>query len=564
MKSVSRLLVVVVLVLGAGAAVGATPASAVQDVSVTPSTGLADGQSVTVSWSGLRAFSYQFLLCDGDLIQFQRCDLTGVNATGSSGSVDVTVRSTFTNFFNQQPIDCLAVTAHCNVAMFHFNQPSQTFFLRQVPISFANEVPRPAVVATPNQFLNDGDPITVTLDHWAGAASVQVDECRFDSTGCVPIATVLDPADGTSVSALAARFLAVGGVTRDCAFDATHCFVRATGTVGGTGFTALAPLFFGRGEDFSLTLSPDVQQPSPHDVTVSARGLATGFTYSARQCTRFGVCGVETPLSPTGAGTGSALITVVDEIDGVACQINGPCSVEVSGTDGLIVDRRSLPVSFPQNPIALSHRTGLVDGQRVRVEGVLGSPSANVVIRRCIATGTSDVCGTGNKTMAFTGGFFAKDIVVHDFVGFSRLRCRRYSCRYEVVADGVVRGAVPIAFVSPVVRVSVVASSATEGSVAHVVVRLARATNSTVQVDFQTRGLTASDGVLPIPDFAFQSGTVRIPAGATQVIVDIPINEDGIVEPAETFRVELSEPAGALMPAPTSFAVVTITDAPPV
>lgn len=195
---------------------------------------------------------------------------------------------------------------------------------------------------------------------------------------------------------------------------------------------------------------------------------------------------------------------------------------------------------------------------------MLGSPSTNVVIRRCITTGTSDVCGTGNKTMAFTGGVYAKDIVVHDFVGFSRLRCRRYSCRYEVVADGVVRGAVPITFASPVVRVSVVPTAAAEGSVAHVVVRLSRATNSTVQVEFQTRGETASDGLLPIPDFAFTAGTIRIPAGATQATIDIRINEDGIVEPAETFRVELSDPAGALMPAPTSFAVVTITDAPPV
>lgn len=200
---------VVALSLGTCAAVGATPAAAAQDVSVTPSTGLADSQSVTVSWSGLPVLDYSFLLCDGDLIQLQRCGSTGQTANTSSGSVAIAVHTTITNLFNNQPIDCLGITAHCNVAMFHFNFTTQTFFLRQVPISFADEAPRPSVTAAPNTYLDDGDPITITLDHWAGAVSVQVDECRFDSTGCAPIATVATPADGTTIAATASRFLSV-------------------------------------------------------------------------------------------------------------------------------------------------------------------------------------------------------------------------------------------------------------------------------------------------------------------------------------------------------------------
>ena len=571
MRRVAQFGIALALAVSAVASTSGQRAGAVQSVSVTPSLGLANNQVVTVAWSGLPTLAYQFLVCDGDLISDQRCLITGQTATTPSGSVEITVSSSFVpSFGNVTPVDCLAIVADCNIAMFHFDFARQTFLLQQIPISFANEVGRPKVAVAPNTHIGDGDVVTLVLDHWGDAPSVQIDECRFDSTDCIPIATVPTPADGATVSAPLHRYHTVGGVVRDCLLDATQCFVRAVGSVGGIPFTTQTEILFLRGEAFRLSLDPDVIAPSPRAVTVSARGLADGFTYAARECTRSGVCTSSVPLSVNGPGTGTATVAATDEIDGISCLVNGPCSIEVAGTDSGVLDRRTVPVSFPLAPIALSHRTGLADLQRVRIEGVVGTPGDAVVVRRCVSAPTVSRCGRGNTTMVFSHptvrdlGFYAHDVVVRDFVGpYPRLSCRNHPCRYEVLINGVVRGSVPVTFASPPPRVSVLPTSAVEGTTAHVVVRLSRATNATVEVTLTTRSGSASEFAIPLPDYVGTTVTLRIPAGITEAAVDIPINNDGITEEPETFSVEIGNPAGARLPASTSVAAVTITDAIP-
>ena len=67
-KELLATLVVALLGLSGVASVPVT-AGAATGISVTPSSGLTDGQNVTVAWSGLPDLAYGILVCDGDLVR---------------------------------------------------------------------------------------------------------------------------------------------------------------------------------------------------------------------------------------------------------------------------------------------------------------------------------------------------------------------------------------------------------------------------------------------------------------------------------------------------------------
>ena len=81
-------------------------------------------------------------------------------------------------------------------------------------------------------------------------------------------------------------------------------------------------------------------------------------------------------------------------------------------------------------------------------------------------------------------------------------------------------------------------------------------TNSTITVDYATSNGTAIAGT----DFTTISGTLTFLNGETSKTISVPIINDTMDEPNETFNVALSNPTGgALLLAPSS-AIVTITD----
>ncbi len=72
-------------------------------------------------------------------------------------------------------------------------------------------------------------------------------------------------------------------------------------------------------------------------------------------------------------------------------------------------------------------------------------------------------------------------------------------------------------------------------------VSLSAASASAVTVDYATADGTATAG----SDYAAESGSLTIPAGSTSVTVGVTVNGDTVVEPNETFFVDLTNAAGA-------------------
>ncbi|MGQ3199686.1 carbohydrate binding domain-containing protein [Microbacterium aurantiacum] len=106
-----------------------------------------------------------------------------------------------------------------------------------------------------------------------------------------------------------------------------------------------------------------------------------------------------------------------------------------------------------------------------------------------------------------------------------------------------------------------------EGEDAEVTVRLTRAADADVTVDFTTeeatdRTSTEDPSATADRDYVTTSGTVTIPAGERDATITVPTIADGKAEVDETFLVRLSNPVGAELN-PLALARVSIVDADP-
>jgi hypothetical protein len=205
----------------------------------TPSTGLTDEESITVSGSGYTPDA-QLLLAEcqapatGTAIDESTCDITTffplqADATGSfSASYEVTrVIEPDTT-----PIDC-AVSA-CVLMAANDDNANQ---LASVPISFVDStIPTPVLSATPSTNLKDGQKITVTGQDFRPNDSVTLVECPAGSTvgfecdgfGSVgnSIGVTVDPSGNISATFSVARLVTPGLGSVDCA-QAPGCFIGA-------------------------------------------------------------------------------------------------------------------------------------------------------------------------------------------------------------------------------------------------------------------------------------------------------------------------------------------------
>ena len=92
-------------------------------------------------------------------------------------------------------------------------------------------------------------------------------------------------------------------------------------------------------------------------------------------------------------------------------------------------------------------------------------------------------------------------------------------------------------------------------------VTLSTAVQNAFTVDYATANGTALAG--SILDYIATNGTLTFPAGSaagTSLTFTVPVNDDNLVEPGETFSAALSNPTGGLVTIATATASVTITD----
>jgi len=105
--------------------------------------------------------------------------------------------------------------------------------------------------------------------------------------------------------------------------------------------------------------------------------------------------------------------------------------------------------------------------------------------------------------------------------------------------------------------VSIAAKSFTEGNTTNTVkipVTLNKAGTSVVTVKYTTSDVTTTAGT----DYTAATGTLTFPAGTTSQDISVSIKGDTTVEGNETFKITLTEPAGATLGAAS--AIITLTN----
>jgi hypothetical protein len=219
-------LVVGCMVLLAGIAIGAAPASAQPDVSVAPASGLAGGDTVSVTASGLTpSAAVDVIQCDifvGD--PEQDCFVSTTTAADASGgvSVDVVLADPVYRsepFGDPRPVYCRADA--CRIFLVWTDSDGNQQVLSSDPLEFTGS---PATIAvTPHTKLNKHRSVSVTgtADGAQGRTVRILEEACFSivqGSGCygqLPAVTTTVRANGSFATRYTARrFLADG---TDCA-----------------------------------------------------------------------------------------------------------------------------------------------------------------------------------------------------------------------------------------------------------------------------------------------------------------------------------------------------------
>lgn len=94
----------------------------------------------------------------------------------------------------------------------------------------------------------------------------------------------------------------------------------------------------------------------------------------------------------------------------------------------------------------------------------------------------------------------------------------------------------------------------------HFFIRLSNASSKPVSVQYSTADGTAQDG----SDYSAVSATVTFPSGSTALIITVPAFGDPVVEPDETFFVNLTNPIGATLIDSQAVGTIKNDDLPPV
>ena len=129
--------------------------------------------------------------------------------------------------------------------------------------------------------------------------------------------------------------------------------------------------------------------------------------------------------------------------------------------------------------------------------------------------------------------------------------------KLNLLAAGILLAAVTAGYGQPTLQFSAATYTVAEtaGAVTLTVRRL-NDTNAAMTVDFATANSSATAGL----DYTATNGTLAFAAGETNQTFTVPILNDGLVEPTESFTVILSNPTGGAVLGTPATATVQITD----
>jgi hypothetical protein len=466
---------VVAALLAAGTTMATIGSSAAQarvaprgpaGVVVTPSTGLADGQAVDVSASGL-SNNAPVVIGQCAVIPTPdpgHCDaLNFANAVSTAtGTVDAsyTVHRAFTTG-NGGLVDC-GVTA-CEILVVDLGAPTINF-LHGV-ISFAPGGPQAGVTVTPATGLADHQTVTVNGTGFTGSQPIiGVLECLTadEAAGCTLISgslTIIPAADGSfSADVIVQRILhASDGSRVDCvnggcelvAFDINNASYNARAAIA---FDATLP----PPPAPAITVMPNSGLPFHAPVTITGAGWTPQDFVDLIECGS----GADDPCSFTAETAGfvdstggfSAPLTVHrmigDPFSGGApldCA-SAPGRCVVVAFDVFTGDMTQTPISFdpnapiPPTPIVRTTAThGIADRQPIRFEVSRLTPNAAIDLSMCASTETTISCiGIGGfpLSMANGAGRFNTTVIAHRWfaAGFESAQPGRVQLRAHAIA----------------------------------------------------------------------------------------------------------------------------------
>ena len=222
-------------------------------LTVTPSTGLVDGQVVQVDAAGFRPGSVLFLfVCESDVPSARRCP----NSYGASDDTRVDDAGTMSAPYRVRTI--IEVEGHarvdCRVARCFLSASPAPWEedLPLVALEFDRDaplLPDPTLTVTPSTGIVDGQTVRVTGSNWFAGEEVWVQQCRagdrWDGCARVPFPAALVESDGSFQVAIGALRTFQDESDREVNCLDVACVVRAEWiTNSPNGAVVEAPLTF--------------------------------------------------------------------------------------------------------------------------------------------------------------------------------------------------------------------------------------------------------------------------------------------------------------------------------
>jgi hypothetical protein len=446
---------VVGLLLG-GAMTGIAGAAGSPAVTVTPSTGLRDFQTVQVDGTGFIAGAPVVVSeCQAGVATAKSCDAATFDFTPADANgavhVPVKVRRVIRNGAHQ--VDCATVGA-C-VLRIESEASPQT-----VDASIAFDPNIPPVVSTiavsPPTGLSDHQLIRLSGSGFNPGTTALLLECSAKkarrNAGACEYSTnrsALVRPDGTftvrrfAVSRLLPTGTGPDGL--DCAVKVGSCVVIAESEdVGGD--VTVAPLGFDPAQPAivpTVSMTPGSRLTDHEVVTVVGRGFLPGAPVQAFECAQgnaviFGGCDNANTATVTAGFGGKFRLSVsverlVAPATGVTSQSTLDCATAATACELLVVGGSTdqpdpLPLSFDsrvpaqQATLRVQPGTGLADNQHIAASGAGFAPYSTVALAQCtgdVIDGDLNACDPNSaQTVAVGGdGRFTGTFDVHQTIG---------------------------------------------------------------------------------------------------------------------------------------------------
>jgi hypothetical protein len=412
-------------------------------VTVTPSTGLVNFQTVTIAGSGFTP---------GVAVGWSECKHNGSGSaadcdTGNTGFTIPDASGSFSAPFTVRRIidtangmvDCASAPEACTVGAGTVTQPSAQS--ANVPISFdpnAPLPPPPTLTVDPVIGLHDGASLAVSGSGYIPSSQVAIVQCSVPASAATCQTLSLLPADtaGTfSTHVIVHRLVATPpfGAT-DCAAAPGTCQLTAVSLADYYDYSAHVELAFdpdGPLPPGEVTVTPDTGLVQFQSVTIAGSGFSPSAGVEVVECradaTSPSDCVQSAAFQPTSATGTFSLAYPVRRVlrlasgDFDCASAPGACTL-VSSSFGASTVVVVSPISFdpsaplpPDPTISVAPSTDLVHGQTVTVTGAHFAPVSPVVLSECSTSSLppGGFCGFGGPvTVTDASGAFSTTFVV--------------------------------------------------------------------------------------------------------------------------------------------------------